>query len=636
MVASSSCVDSDCCAKASFESSGSIAAFSSSSSSSHHHHHVFGSSDNASKFSCSSSSTDTTSRNSWERSLPIINSNSSIININKPHKAHDEAWASIRSLKSKEGNIGIGHFKLLHRVGHGDIGSVFLAQLKGSHCLFAMKVMDKEALTQRKKVQRMHREREILEFVDHPFLPTLYAHFEAEQFSCLVMEFCPGGDLHALRQKQTGKRFGLKAARFYAAEVLLALEYLHMLGIVYRDLKPENVLVREDGHIMLTDFDLSLKCEVKPKLLKCPLSSSSSSSTSGRLGLFRSFSVSSSISSSSAAAHLQQSSANCMLPSACTIHPFLSCLPLAANISRKAQQTQRQHQKHPASMLFLKQAASCARMKTSQQADTASAQTPSNDCVAERATNTSKKASKPGEINTSANNDGIAARVSNLSLENSKSCETNTAIKCDVETPPNVSSKAGESDLMSNEEDASARASNACEDEGLMGLELVAEPTQARSMSFVGTHEYLAPEMIAGRGHGNAVDWWTFGIFLYELLYGRTPFKGSSNEQTLMNIIKQPLRFREWSYIDAGEHAKGLIEGLLVKDPRKRLGSIKGAAEIKQHPFFQGVNWALIRSTEPPEVPKNNMPSRPHHQHDPKPKVFTRAGAKPPPQFDYF
>ena len=59
-----------------------------------------------------------------------------------------------------------------------------------------------------------------------------------------------------------------KFCRFYAAETLLALEYLHMMGIVYRDLKPENVLVREDGHIMLSDFDLSLKCDVVPKLIR--------------------------------------------------------------------------------------------------------------------------------------------------------------------------------------------------------------------------------------------------------------------------------------------------------------------------------------------------------------------------------
>ena len=61
--------------------------------------------------------------------------------------------------------------------------------------------------------------------------------------------------------------------RFYVAEILLALEYLHMLGIIYRDLKPENVLVREDGHIMLSDFDLSLRCAVSPTLVRSSNSS---------------------------------------------------------------------------------------------------------------------------------------------------------------------------------------------------------------------------------------------------------------------------------------------------------------------------------------------------------------------------
>ena len=137
--------------------------------------------------------------------------------LDKPHKSQDQGWASIRALRRRLGPeipLGIGHFKLLERVGHGDIGTVFLAQLRGtSHCFFAIKVMDKESLSHRKKLERMHREREILGFLDHPFLPTLYAHFEAEKFSCLVMDFCPGGDLHALRQKQPAKRFGLKAAR---------------------------------------------------------------------------------------------------------------------------------------------------------------------------------------------------------------------------------------------------------------------------------------------------------------------------------------------------------------------------------------------------------------------------------------
>ncbi|XP_058741139.1 protein kinase PVPK-1-like [Vicia villosa] len=135
--------------------------------------------------------------------------------------------------------------------------------------------------------------------------------------------------------------------------------------------------------------------------------------------------------------------------------------------------------------------------------------------------------------------------------------------------------------------------------------ELMAEPTNARSMSFVGTHEYLAPEIIKGEGHGSAVDWWTFGIFLYELLFGRTPFKGSANRATLFNVVGQPLRFPESPSVSFA--ARDLIRGLLVKEPQHRLAYRRGATEIKQHPFFQNINWALIRCATPPEVPRQAM-----------------------------
>lgn len=132
--------------------------------------------------------------------------------------------------------------------------------------------------------------------------------------------------------------------------------------------------------------------------------------------------------------------------------------------------------------------------------------------------------------------------------------------------------------------------------------ELIVEPTTARSMSFVGTHEYLAPEIIKGEGHGSAVDWWTFGIFLYELLYGKTPFKGSGNRATLFNVVGQQLRFPESP--STSYSSRDLIRGLLVKEPQHRLGFKRGAAEIKQHPFFEGINWALIRCCTPPEIPR--------------------------------
>jgi serine/threonine protein kinase len=77
------------------------------------------------------------------------------------------------------------------------------------------------SLRSSRKLSRAQTEREILQLLDHPFLPTLYAHFETDRFACLVMEFCPGGDLHALRQRQPGKHFPEHAARYSSKPCLI-------------------------------------------------------------------------------------------------------------------------------------------------------------------------------------------------------------------------------------------------------------------------------------------------------------------------------------------------------------------------------------------------------------------------------
>lgn len=132
----------------------------------------------------------------------------------KPHKANDVRWEAVQAIRVRDGGLEMRHFRLLKKLGCGDIGSVYLAELSGTRTCFAMKVMNKTELSSRKKLPRSQTEREILQSLDHPFLPTLYSHFETESFSCLVMEFCPGGDLHALRQRQPGKYFSEHAAMF--------------------------------------------------------------------------------------------------------------------------------------------------------------------------------------------------------------------------------------------------------------------------------------------------------------------------------------------------------------------------------------------------------------------------------------
>lgn len=154
-------------------------------------------------------------------------------NINKPHKANDSRWEAIQVVRARDGALGLSHFRLLKKLGCGDIGSVYLSELSGTKCYFAMKVMDKGSLAGRKKLLRAQTEREILQTLDHPFLPTLYTHFETDKFSCLVMEFCPGGDLHTLRQRQPAKHFTEQAVKYglYLMSFLLLCCYVLFLNI---------------------------------------------------------------------------------------------------------------------------------------------------------------------------------------------------------------------------------------------------------------------------------------------------------------------------------------------------------------------------------------------------------------------
>uniref|UniRef100_A0A126X3R1 non-specific serine/threonine protein kinase n=1 Tax=Dendrolycopodium obscurum TaxID=62333 RepID=A0A126X3R1_DENOS len=332
----------------------------------------------------------------------------------KPHKVNSTAWTAIRKARSNGEKLGLKHFHPVKLLGCGDTGSVHLVELRGTGEFYAMKVMDKSIMLNRNKVHRACTEREILGMMDHPFLPALYASFQTKTHVCLITDFCAGGDLFLLLDKQPFKCFTEDTTRFYAAEIVIALEYLHCLGVVYRDLKPENVLIQKDGHLLLTDFDLSFVSSSTPQLVR----------------------------------------------------------PVKPTGRRK------------------------------------------------------KK------------------KVSPLPT-------------------------------------------------------FVAEPL-TRSNSFVGTEEYIAPEIINGAGHSSAVDWWALGILIYEMLYGYTPFRGKNRHKTFSNVLHKELLFP--SSIPVSLATKHLIRGLLQKDPAKRLGSKRGSNDLKSHPFFLGIKWSLIRCMLPPRL----------------------------------
>lgn len=172
--------------------------------------------------SCSSITVPDSSR-SWMSNLSFGSRSSASVcssaeTSHKPHKANQAAWEAMKRLRGEKGRVGLEHFRLLRRLGSGDIGNVYLCQIRNPvvglpQSFYAMKVVDREALAIRNKLQRAEMEKEILGILDHPFLPTLYAEFDASHYSCLVMEFCPGGDLHAARQRQPGKRFSISSAK---------------------------------------------------------------------------------------------------------------------------------------------------------------------------------------------------------------------------------------------------------------------------------------------------------------------------------------------------------------------------------------------------------------------------------------
>ncbi|KAK2590192.1 serine/threonine protein kinase, AGC [Conoideocrella luteorostrata] len=125
-----------------------------------------------------------------------------------------------------------------------------------------------------------------------------------------------------------------------------------------------------------------------------------------------------------------------------------------------------------------------------------------------------------------------------------------------------------------------------------------------RTNSFVGTEEYIAPEVIKGSGHTSAVDWWTLGILIYEMLYGTTPFKGKNRNATFANILREDIPFPDHAGApQISNLCKSLIRKLLIKDENRRLGARAGASDIKAHPFFRTTQWALIRHMKPPIIP---------------------------------
>jgi serum/glucocorticoid-regulated kinase 2 len=159
--------------------------------------------------------------------------------------------------KNELKKISMQDFNPITVLGRGAFGKVMLCEHKKTKTIFAIKSLNKENIIQKDQIEHTRTEKEILTQINHPFLVKLACAFQTPQKLFFVMPFVKGGELfHHLQSK---RRFQEHEVKFFAAQLVQALGYLHSLGFAYRDIKPENILVGEDGYIKLTDFGLSKK-----------------------------------------------------------------------------------------------------------------------------------------------------------------------------------------------------------------------------------------------------------------------------------------------------------------------------------------------------------------------------------------
>uniref|UniRef100_A0A8C6NM99 Protein kinase C n=1 Tax=Nothobranchius furzeri TaxID=105023 RepID=A0A8C6NM99_NOTFU len=299
-----------------------------------------------------------------------------------PEQASEEPLYAVPK-KDHQPKFTIEDFTLHKMLGKGSFGKVFLAELKRSGQFFAVKALKKDVVLMDDDVECTMVERRVLSLAwENPFLTHLYCTFQTKENLFFVMEYLNGGDL--MFHIQNCHKFDLHRATFYAAEIICGLQYLHSKGIIYRDLKLDNVLLDSDGHIKIADFGM---------------------------------------------------------------------------------------------------------------------------------------------------------------------CKEN----------------------MQDE---------------------------SRTSTFCGTPDYIAPEILLGQKYNSSVDWWSFGVLLYEMLTGQSPFHGCDEEELFQSIRTDNPVYPSW----LTKAAKDILVKLFVREPEERLG-VKG--NIRHHGFFSSVDWKAVeqRQVAPPFKP---------------------------------
>lgn len=284
-----------------------------------------------------------------------------------------------------------------------------------------MKKMRKSEMLEKKQVHHVKGERELLAKAKTPWVVELKFSFQDEHFLYLVMEFLAGGDFMTLLMRKD--ILSEDEGRFYGAEMVLAIEAVHKMNYIHRDLKPDNILMDNKGHLKLTDFGLCKYAEINPALIQV----------------------------------------------------------------------------------------------------------------------------EPSATGTFSNNFNHLKAILDKKLGYKR---------------------------------------------------------QRRLLAYsaVGTPDYIAPEVVWQKGYDETVDWWSFGVIMFEMLVGYPPFYADQPHDTWKKILHWRDHFHIPSEASLSREATDLINKL-VCEPENRLGR-NGAEEIKKHPYFKGVDWDNIRRVIPPNVPQ--------------------------------
>lgn len=165
--------------------------------------------------------------------------------------------------------INLCDFKVKHLIGKGNYSKVYLVHKVDTNKPYAMKVINKSELENSEHKRRVMIEKEIMQYTDSPFIVKLHYTFQTAKKLYFILDFVNGGELHMKLIKEV--KLKEKMTIFYVAEILLALKALHERKIIYRDLKPRNILLDSDGHLKLVDFGLCKldKDDQKEKKMIC-------------------------------------------------------------------------------------------------------------------------------------------------------------------------------------------------------------------------------------------------------------------------------------------------------------------------------------------------------------------------------